>query len=96
MHNEREALPKLTNEEATAVPANEEVADGRKMKYPFPYPFSYKSFILNSGKQNDGNYPFSYTFILNSGKEKEKQRMVRLSIFLLQGLINNYDMLHNP
>ena len=80
----------------TAVPANEEVADGRKRKYPFRYPFSfppYKDFIFNSQK-NDGNYPFSYTFILNAGKEKQK--MVRLSIFLLQGLINNCDMLRNP
>ena len=72
-----------------AVPANEEVADGRKRKYPgFGYPFSfppYKDFIFNSQK-NDGNYPFSYTFILNAGKEKQK--MVRLSIFLFcKGLL---------
>ena len=98
-----------------AVPANEEVADGRKMSnrgkgghdasYDFQvkkgntmYDFTYRDFIY-SGKQPKGNtmyrplYLFPYTKFIadfSSGKQKglrfDEEKMVRLLIFLLQGL----------
>ena len=115
-----------------AVPANEEVADGRKMSnlgkggakgktYTFPrkgdkmynftynvfgkqkghttYDFTYKDFIFNGKPKGDTNYDFTYKDFILNGKEKglrfDKEKMVRLLIFLLQGLINNYDILCN-
>ena len=118
-----------------AVPANEEVADGRKMSnlgkggskgkgyifqlkgdkmYDFTYKdfifngkqkgdtnydFMYKDFIFNGNPKGDTNYDFTYKDFILNGKEKglrfDKEKMVRLLIFLLQGLINNYDILCN-